>query len=206
MAEIAAKRKFDEIETDEYEKDGKGQEVEEEDQEEKSNGGTLQMADDEVQVIDDILFLSHFTIKFVQESKKHFYFQIEALGIDPPIRLYKSTLETLKNALHRCINACEEAQKTMTLMSKDAEIFESVIDTSKDGEFQTRLTASIYCKKIGIYLRTFVKSDETGEWLHSKRAVRFSTSRREFMAFNDFVNTRFKIQQAEKRNKKKKID
>lgn len=148
--------------------------------------------DEEPVILDDMLFLSHFSIKFVVEGKNHFYFQIEALGIDPPIRLYKNTCETLKLALHRCMAVVERAQAKMNLMTKDAELFEALIDTSKNEEFETRLTASIYCKKIGIYLRTFVKSKETGEWLHTKRAVKFANNRKEFLSFVEFVNARFK--------------
>lgn len=167
-----------------------------------TNTGKKRKRDNPNKVERDQLFLKNFSIKFVKAGPKDVFFQIEAIGIDPPIRLYKNAAQTLKNSLLECMEACDEAVSEG--FNQDEEIFSDTIEANEGKQIKNVLQASIYCGKLGIYLRTYVMNQD-GEWLPSKRAIKFAHDYNEFHRFVKFINSKYVVEQSELSKKFKKL-
>lgn len=177
-----SKRKNDQVDFSEKKfKKGKVEEEEggEEEEEEEQRGNKKE------DYGSDVIFFEHFTCKFVRESQKNFYFIIDVLG-QKDFRFYKSKMQQLINSLHQCLIACD--QQDQNNLKEEAEIFESVVDTSSDDQFQSRLVANVWFGKINIFYRTFIWSEENNDWLPSKRAIKFKYDHEELEKLVDFVN------------------
>lgn len=141
-------------------------------------------------VLKNVCQLKHFSIKFVKESSSNCYFLVEALELAIPMRFYKKTMESVKVALYNAMVVAEKHKTTLNLMSEDEVLLEELVEDKKTN-YQLRMTTSIYNRSLAIWLRTFYNSPDTGGWVHTKRAIKFSPTQTEFDLFNNFVNTRY---------------
>lgn len=132
----------------------------------------------------DIEFFTNFTLEFVKENDKNYYFVIKSLGQEKFI-FYKAKAVALMNALQQALMICD---KNVADIEHDRELFEKKIDEDLDNGFQSRLLASVYFKKIGIALRVFVMNDEIGDFVPSKRAIKFEHDRDEFEKMSAFID------------------
>ena len=132
----------------------------------------------------DVVYLQNFTCKFVKENAKNFYFLIMVMG-QADFRFYKAKMTALCQALAQAMFAADENCHDL---EKDKDLFEKIIEEGNDeSPFQSRVIANIYYKKIGIYYKVFAKSDETGDWVHTTRAIKFEYNTQEYDKFNNFV-------------------
>jgi len=138
----------------------------------------------EVDTTPNTAFFENFSIAFEKESIKNYYFVVKVRG-EKDFRFYKAKMNAVLTALQQALFACDEFGKNL---DTDAEIYEKVVDQDKDGDFMSKILASVYGGKLGIFLRVFVYSPEQDKFLPSTRAIRFQHCHKEFGRLSDFVD------------------
>jgi len=136
----------------------------------------------------NVAFFTNFTMEFVKENLKNYYFIIKVLGQED-FRFYKNKMVALCNAYQQAMLACDENYYDT---KRDREIMEKVVDDDPKRGFQSRMMVNVYYKKLLIYLRIFVLKVEIGNYVPSKRAIKFEYDEREFEKFTNFANTKLK--------------
>jgi len=136
----------------------------------------------------NVAFFTNFTMEFVKENSKNYYFIIKVLGQED-FRFYKNKMVALCNAYQQAMLACDENYYDVR---KDREIMEKVVDDDPKRGFQSRMLVSVYYKQLRIYLRIYVLKVEIDTYVPSKRAIKFEYDEAEFEKFTNFANTKLK--------------
>lgn len=151
----------------------------------KNEGKKRKLNEKETDFGPDVVHLQNFSCKFVKESPKNYYFLIKVFG-QADFRFYKTKVAALCQALNQAMITVDDNCHDL---EKDKDLFEKIIeDGNEESTFQSRVIANIYYNKIGIYYKVFVKSDETGEWVHTTRAIKFEYDYNEFQKFTNFIS------------------